>query len=196
MNENPFESPVVKSVEPEAGSASLPGMEPPFGILVLAVLSMLGGFIYLVEAGFMFMVGPMPFLSTNGALVISRSLPWGILLLAMLGTGAAIGIWQGKTWGWWMGAIQYVYGVANNMTLLAWVLTTTSALGSVSHNPDFYFVRSGVGLVFSVVCLLYLFRENVLAYFGFSQVSHVTRLASLLGLGAFLFAAFAMFRLR
>ncbi|RCS49358.1 hypothetical protein DTL42_12570 [Bremerella cremea] len=171
-------------------------MNRPIGISILAVPSLLGGLFYLAEAGFMFFMGPIPFISTNGALVISPTLPWGILLLGTLGTGAAIGMWQGKRWGWWLGAIQYVYGVANHMTLLAWVFMTTFALGSVSHNPDYYLVHSGLGLIFSVVCLLYLFREHVLAYLGFNQASHVTRLTGVLVLGAFLFAAFAMFRLR
>ncbi|PQO30432.1 hypothetical protein DTL21_24060 [Bremerella cremea] len=195
MTENPFESPVATTATVDADQALSAPAKRPLGISILAILSLLSGIIYLLEAGFMFFVGPIPFVSGAGVLLVSLRLIWGILALGLLGMAAAIGLWRGTKWGWWLAAIRYVYGVANSMTLLVWVFSTTFTLGAVGHNSDGIILQNGLGLILSVMFLLYLQRKNALTYFGLDQGSHVARASGLIAFGAIVLAVLGVFRL-
>lgn len=164
-------------------SADRPGAsrQRPLGISILAILNFVGGILIgamqlsvLTRLGdlqeSLRVVGLSPILVVIGA-----------TFLAALGVAAGVGMWLGRTWGWWLGAFYNVYGIARNTSALITVARLADELDGGARGPGFYLVRHGGRIVIHALILLYFFKGNVLHYFGLDGLPKWKALSALVG---------------
>ncbi|MFA5793703.1 MAG: hypothetical protein WC980_01340 [Candidatus Brocadiia bacterium] len=113
-----------------------------------------------------------------------------IILLAyayiagLLSLVSTIGVWRAKKWGWWTGALYFIFLVIINISLF---IPLPGFIGMFSQSPlgiSFYIERVCWGL-FSALIFLAFFKDNVLEYFGFQQLPK-TKVIAILSLTALL----------
>lgn len=145
----------------------------PLGITILSILHFVGGValaIGLVAFAFV-RVDPQV---TQALSEIGIPLPLliaGIGFLAVLGIASAIGMWKGKTWGWYLGSFSFAYAIVRNVNALVAVYDLSNVLpaeelADASRGPGYYYMKFGIRTVVSLLLFMYFFKANVRAYFG------------------------------
>jgi hypothetical protein len=160
---------------------SKPMTPRPLGISLLAGLSILGS--VLLAGGCVYLaISDNTELKANlNTLGIPFSLLWiGIFLLAVIGFVGGIGAWTGKAWGWWLLAFYYVYGIARNANALYSVSVLATEIPTDSpRGPGYYYAKFAGRLSIDVLILIYLYKPNVLSFFGLSEIKKVKLLVIL-----------------
>lgn len=178
MTDNPYEAPVIVPIETE----SVPRRRPqarPVGVSVLAVLYGLGG-IFLCLAQLNLMTNAEALESAlRGRGIPLLLLVVGVVFLVLLSFSAAIGLWWGKSWGWWLAAFYNVYGVFRNGSNLLAVLIASSGIGLSSRNAEIILAKQGLRIVIEVLVLAYFFQRHVLRYFGLESIGKFKAIALL-----------------
>lgn len=188
MSENPFEPPRANLGEAAKQPATVVDSHSkqanrPFGIVVLAILSLLlGVFIGLLPNRFVQDPSKMP----AGYLPFQAS-PL-VAMLAMLGVGtlvfvAGIGLLRGRKWGWGMAGVGCVYLAASNAYTLRDAIVIGLAFPEVFGIAANYFVRFAAAFCLTI----YLFRRHVMAYFGLRTTSRINLAILVVALGLCLF---------
>lgn len=151
-------------------------MKRPVGISILALLYFVGG-IGILGLQIVFHRQLADGLGSIGASVVVAYV--GIFFLAAIGIAAGIGMWLGKTWGWWLGAFYLTYSVARSISALFSLPGLIEAVGEPSGGAGrHYFKFGGRIVVHSLICW-YFFTPKVEGYFGVAGVPRKKRLAGL-----------------
>jgi len=159
--------------------------ERPVGISILAVLHAIGGVGLLVLQVVFFLVPPVSE-SASSVGISPAVLAIGFMLLAGLGLSSGIGMWLGTRWGWWCGALYYVYSVARNFN--AFLLVADLAEGPRSR--EYYSAKFGGRVIVNFLIFLYFFKSNVLAYFGMTGFGKLKAVGILIAITATIFGLF------
>jgi len=151
----------------------------PVGIAVLAVLHFGGGI--LLGAMQLFMLPKLDEFEEplRSAGLSPLLLLIGITFLALLGIAAAIGMWFGRKWGWWLATFYYVYAMARNIWALVLIARLHDDLGNGGRGPEDYYFKHLGRIVVHALILVYFFRANVLSYFGLERLSKWTAMTVL-----------------
>jgi hypothetical protein len=134
---------------------------------ILAVLHVIGGVGTLVLAvGFGRPLGEIG--SSLGAPPLLTQL--SIVFLGALGLASGVGMWRGAAWGWWLAGFYYLYAIYRNANALFLISGMAEQLAGEARGPGYYYVKHVGRIITHSLVLFYLFRENVLAYFGLGQI--------------------------
>jgi hypothetical protein len=181
MHENPYAPPatdetVVAIAAEELSRQSLTRRTRPLGLTILAVLHLIGGVQPVVtQLAFVVNFGHQPeFVRAMGYSPLMFLV--AATALAVFGSASAIGLWTGARWGWWLGAFYCMYAVFRHLSAL-WLIASGLGLELATFAP-LYIVRAIVALL----CFLYFFRANVLAFFGLARLRKLRAAAILVGL--------------
>jgi hypothetical protein len=172
LDEAPFRSDTDTLSERDTGSAMIGAVaQRPPGITLLAVLHVIGGILlavlqFALIAKLDEMEEPLRVVGLSPVLLVI-----GSAFLALIGIGAAVGMWLGRKWGWWLGAFYYVYGVARNASALLTLGALDHDLESSARGPEYYYFKHVGRIIVHLLILLYFFKGNVMAYFGLSELS-------------------------
>ncbi len=93
----------------------------------------------------------------------------GLAVLAALACLVGVGMWQGARWAWWLVALSFGYAILSQG--LAMALSGGVPQAELLESIGYFVVNS--------LLLLYLFKPNVVAYFGVGGVSSRARLLRL-----------------
>ena len=151
----------------------------PLGITILAILNIAGGIILFV--GQVLMIGFLDELPSLG--ISSPAAMISVAVLAILALVSGIGMWLGRSWGWWLGAFYYVYGIVRNLNGVISLSGFSDEFGAPSQGIETYYIRFGARVVFYSLILVYLFRGNILEHFGLARYPR-SRIAMTLALVA------------
>lgn len=161
-----------------------PSRERPRFIAVLAVLQIVGGAI-LIAAILLGYKGISDTLSGTG--LSWRNLSVASILYATLGIAAGIGMWRGKPWGWWLAAFSYFYGILRSVTALLTIPDMVYALGEPARGVGYYYTREIGQIGWGILITGYWFSQNVLYYFGLTQLSRLRAFLTLVGVSVVVF---------
>lgn len=137
-------------------------MERPKGVIILAILNLLGGLLGIIFGLIFFFFGS---LGTLGGFVSGQADFTGAsffmvvtsiigLVNSILSLGVSYGLFMMKTWAWVMAiAIQFIYA----LTYLTSILNGKNLLGS------------GLSLVIAGLILYYLYQPNIKQAFAISS---------------------------
>jgi hypothetical protein len=81
-----------------------------------------------------------------------------ILFLGILGIAGGIGLWLGKKWGWWLSTFYFLYALSREANTL--INPASSGL-----EPTRSWLSAGLGILLSIVVLLYLYSHEILVHF-------------------------------
>lgn len=105
--------------------------------------------------------------------------------IALLGILSGVGMFFGRKWGWWLGSFYYIdCGIRNlsRIILSPIVMKQLNIIGNFSY----YFLRDGVKAVFCIFVIIYLFKKNVLEYFGLYRKSKFKYILIFIGINIML----------
>ena len=177
MPENPYSPPLSAaqdqdSLELASGSDQ---RQRPTGITLLSILSLLGGVAMLLLLLQQFVISdtdPSAFGSGIGMPGIpSWILLFNVLLLAAVGTGAAIGMWNGTPWGWWLGAFYFMYAVFRNISAFVTVVNLADQFEATERGVNYYLLKYGLRVLINALVFIYFFKGNVLRFFGLEKIA-------------------------
>lgn len=96
-----------------------------------------------------------------------------IIFLFLLALAAGAGLWWGKKWGWWLSAFYFLHALSRQVETL---------FGAVLGNMEWTrsWLGATLGLLFSLVVLLYLFSQEIRAHFHLENHSRWKSLLILL----------------
>jgi hypothetical protein len=143
----------------------------PMGLSILVVFQVVGAGGVIVwtllrvinvsgETGWMTVLRNFWLFSTFAALI--AALFFVLLLLLVSG----IGTWLGRKWGWFLQTVWWALSIA--MSLIG-LLRSQGIFGSVSAGKDglaYCLLEDGISALVGALVYLYLFKANVLRYFG------------------------------
>ncbi|HLD35603.1 MAG TPA: hypothetical protein VJC37_02690 [Planctomycetota bacterium] len=96
-----------------------------------------------------------------------------VFLIAILALVSGIGMMIGEKWGWWIGALYYVYSVVRNVHALITMPGLAEDIGEPAKGLEYHYFKHGARILSHVLLLLYFFRGSVLEYFGLKQQSRI-----------------------
>lgn len=167
--------------------------ERPTGILILAVLHLVGGLGILGIQLFVQPLGVNELDQTLRGVGITFNLAMAaILFLAILLLASAVGFLIGKPWGWWVGAFTYVYRTFTNLNAILTAFAYSAELEAGSRGLSHYVSKFGIRTVVSILIIAYLFRSETLEYFGLSEMKRWQSLAILVGANIVLVILFSL----
>ena len=152
----------------ELSTKSTPAMiehspDKPGLIKWLGALFAIGGFFGLLSPLF------MPSL-ISGSASLSFSLDYFSLstLVNVVNLATGIGMWRGKAWGWWMGALSFLHGVMQNTRFLLAIngFIAISIPSSWARQPGYFTTVYLLGSIVQLAIFAYFFKLNVRTYFG------------------------------
>lgn len=134
----------------------------PTGISILAVLYLLGS---LVLLAFQLILAD-PLSSAVEPLGVSNLYAMvAIGFLGVFGIVAAVGMWTGKKWGWWLGALYLFYSVFRNANTLWIIPDIVREFGEPEGGVTRYYIKHGGRIIVGSLLILYFFKFNVVKYF-------------------------------
>jgi hypothetical protein len=153
----------------------------PIGISILTFLHFTGGLGMVVfGAAVPVMVSRKPEIA-DAVAAAGYSIP--MLLIAMLiigglAIGSAIGMWRGARWGWYLGSFYYAYSIVRNISAIANVYLLFENLPveevvAMQRGPEYHYWKFSGRLFICALLFLYFFKENVLEFFGLTNVSRL-----------------------
>ncbi len=149
----------------------------PVGVSILAVLHIVGGGLGGIATVFLVaQLGSNPKVRQGLAVVgvPPALLIVGIAFLLVLGIASGIGMWQGLTWGWYLGSFYYMYSVVRNANALITISRLMNTLppeeiANMSRGPSFFYMKHGLRVVVHSLLFLYFFKSNVRAFFAVAE---------------------------
>lgn len=154
----------------------------PLFVTVLAVLSLFGGIGVLWVIATIAFVRPeeLPFSQT---LVILST-----LFLGFLDLFAAVGMFLGKRWGWWVTVFSFVYALARHLNQFALTIQLgPDAFLDSTQTYGYYLLLGTVRMAVDLLILAYLSGAKVRRYFGTENINPKMALLKIIGLVLLIF---------
>lgn len=150
----------------------------PVGVVILALLHFLTAAIFMAAALF-----------ASALVGLHRGSPTVVLivcgLFALIPIGLGVGMMQGVKWVWWLEAFLYacsICGSALSIVLALLVPLIPGVNPLVGSLSGLLFLKYFVRLVIGSSLFAYLFKENVLAFFGLKRLDTGQSIGILFGL--------------
>jgi len=150
----------------------------PLGIRLLAASFLVGGSAFLGTRIYYRNV-----LTSSGVIA-----PFYLALLALAGIGAGLGIWWGKTWGWWLASFYLAYAIVRYANTMLSIPAIALQLNASGDEVMAIYLKYGARIIGHGLLLFYLSTTSVANYFGVAQISPWGRLGLLFTAAGFLLA--------
>ncbi|MEW9697775.1 hypothetical protein [Paenibacillus sp. SI8] len=148
-----------RSVDQEIMEASY---DRPAGVSLLAVLLAIGGVILLGTQ-------LLAFSKLNEASTLigvsSYFFQAAIGFLGLIGIAAAVGMWLGKKWGWWLALFYFAYAVTRNINVLISISSIYGQYSMPTNQITMNYIKYGIRALWNCFLLFYLCRETASTYF-------------------------------
>lgn len=171
----------TRSVEEEVMEASY---DRPLGVSILAILLVIGGVILLGTQ-------LLAFSKLNEASsligVSSYFFQAAIGFLGLIGISAAVGMWLGKKWGWWLALFYFAYAVTRNVNVLFSISSIADQYGVPTEQMTTNYIKYGIRILWNCFLLFYLCRETASTYFKTFDVNKWKSLSIVFGICIALF---------
>ena len=179
MDTNPYDSPSLNSYD-EVASDSRVLRTRPIGVAILAVLCGLFGIalgallIFLARA------------NDNEQWLAQKGLPYAwfavfSVTFVLLALACSIGMWRGAKWSWWLVAFYYFFMLFGNICQLL-LIAPIKAISGDYETASVLLARQGIGAVINFGLLRYLFKVNVLRFFGLGSLRKVRAIGIFFGI--------------
>jgi len=134
----------------------------PFGVSLLAIILMIGGLTTLVTQ----IMAWKSFNDASAIFGVSSPLFQGaVAFLGLLGCTAAIGMWIGRSWGWWLALFYFAYAVCRNINMILSISSLADMFIESGQETGSYYLKYSVRVLWNGLLLYYLCRgEMVLSY--------------------------------
>jgi len=156
-------------------------MKRPSGITFLAVLYMLGALLVLGLQVFTWQ-RTLQAVAELGSVVVYAYLSAAIF--AILQLVASIGMWQGKRWGWWLGALVLFLVVARAINALVAIPVLLQQVGPPETGLALEVIKYAGRAILYGFLIRYFFTDGVEAYFDVAAIPGRKRFAYLVGVTA------------
>ncbi len=103
-----------------------------------------------------------------------------ILFLGVVALAAGIGMWRGKSWGWWLGAFYLMYSVARNISAIVTLPIIVGQFELPEAELAENYIKYAGRIVIHSLLVLYFFKANVEAYFNVDHINAWRRFFTLL----------------
>ena len=161
---------------------------PPIGILLLAILHLVGGFgIIAVLGGLLTNSDQLD--ESAAALEAAGFSPMhiaiGYTFIGLLGISSGIGMWRRQYWGWWLGALYHLHGFMRRAFGLWLVIVILS--DSAAERNELLQVASSKQIprmVISGIIFLLFFKASVLKAFGLESLNKRRAFGTFVGIYA------------
>jgi hypothetical protein len=177
MDTNPYDSPVLDAFDDSSPDRNLPPTRP-LGVTLLAILHGLAGLAF-------------------GALLVvllanaRQNLEWFdekgfplawfaafFALFVLLALASSIGMWRGARWSWWLATFYYFFMLFSDICQLL-LMTPLKVAAEDYQGAMVMVIRQSVGALICFSLLRYLFKANVLRFFGLSSLRKLRALGIL-----------------
>jgi hypothetical protein len=148
-------------------------MKRPTGIWILAALYGVGS-IFLIATQLAMARHMADGFEELGFSVLGAHL--SIAFLGILGLTAAVGMWRGKRWGWWLGAFYMAYSVTRNLNALVTIPMIVQQFDVPASGVAKYYVKFGGRVIIHSLVCWYFFSPRVESYFEMETSSKIRRL--------------------
>lgn len=157
----------------------------PAGITLLALLFGIGG-----AAGLLFQLANFNNLNNIDPEwgIMSTLLQISLAIIGLTGVGAAVGMWMGKKWGWWLALFYAAYAVYRSGYALITLYTTFRDIPEAADQLGSYYFKYGWRVLWNGFLLFYLCRESVGLYFRNETTNKWLALAKVFGISILIYA--------
>ncbi|WP_051250371.1 hypothetical protein [Paenibacillus harenae] len=155
----------------------------PFGVKIIAILMILGGIMLIITQLSAFRV-----LSEISLLIGVSSLFFQVAVgfLGLLGVAGGVGMWLGKKWGWWLAIFYFAYSLTRNFNVLFSIPGITEQYAA-SGNAAGHYVKYGLRVLWNILLLYYMCRENTTSFFKTTETNKLNALLTVFGICAGIF---------
>lgn len=175
-----------KSLQEEIAESSY---DRPAGISFLAVILAIGGGLGIVLQ----LIAFSKLEDLSEVLGVSAVLVQGaLLLLSGSALAAAVGMWIGAKWGWWLALFYFAYAVTRNANAFLSISSLADQFGASGEFRSTNYVKYGIRMVWNALLLAYLCRENASFYFRTTETSKWKALGIVFGISIGLFGLAAL----
>ena len=157
----------------------------PIGVWILAILFVLGGV----------MIAAVSFLALSPAANVERVyrafhltpeiIFAGAFLAGVVVFATGVGMFVGWRWGWWLATLYFVWTAFRSSAFVINLMLSpdlTDVIGeSTTRGMQYYLVKYGMRVPVNFLLTVYMFRENVLGFFGLSQLAKLKAVVILAG---------------
>ena len=161
----------------------------PVGVSILAVLYVTGG-LGTLAIQILFsssLLGAAEFLGVSSLLTMVH-----FAFLGALGLAAGIGMWTGRKWGWWLGALYLLYSIARDTNALFTISDLVREYGEPEAGATRIYVKHAGRIIVNSLLILYFFKSNVVEYFQVAGIGTRKRFLALVGTTIGIVAIFAV----
>jgi hypothetical protein len=138
----------------------------PIGVTILALLMAISGLGLLILQLIAFSV-----LNEASSLVgvTNTFFQAAIGFLGFLGVAGGVGMWLGKKWGWWLALFYFAYAITRNVNALLSISDISDQYGALEQSLTSYYIKYGIRILWNVLLLYFMCRENVMSYFNTTE---------------------------
>lgn len=112
---------------------------------------------------------------------------FSVLLLGIINLGSGIGMWLGKRWGWYLGAICYCYAIIRNSVALVQLSQILRVFNHLQQEAGLSYIKFSARIIGNGLILSYLFKSNVTNYFQVNNRSNWKKAGLVLGVTLIIF---------
>jgi hypothetical protein len=94
--------------------------------------------------------------------------------MTLLAGSSSVGMWRGARWGWWLGALYYVWSALGVVAEIPYALPEAEELDQEMLAPRL--AATLVRLAIFVLVALYFFKGSVRAFFGLQSLRMIPAL--------------------
>lgn len=151
----------------------------PVGISILAILIIIGG---------MFSIIIRFYTSLRLSFTISIVTIASALFYLALTTLVGVTLWRGKKWGWWLGTSYLAYFILSYIHRALTLFVLHNQQISIPMGLSYELTKISINLIMNILIYLYLFKDNVMEYYGVNRESKLKYGLIVLGIGILLIA--------
>lgn len=138
----------------------------PIGVSILAILMAISGVGLLIIQLLAFSV---PNEASPLVGVTNTFIQAAIGFLGLLGLAGGVGMWLGKKWGWWLAMFYFAYAITRNANALLSINHISDQYGALEQNLTSYYIKYGIRILWNVLLLYFMCRENVMSFFNTTE---------------------------
>lgn len=112
---------------------------------------------------------------------------FSVLLLGIIYLGSGIGMWLGKRWGWYLGAICYCYAIIRNSFALVQLSQILRVFNDLQQEAGLGYFKFFARIIGNGLILSYFFKSNVINYFQVNNRSNWKKAGLVLGVTLIIF---------
>lgn len=171
----------TRSVKDEIMEASY---DRPAGVSLLAILVGIGGVILLGTQLIAFNK-----LNEASSLigVSSYFFQAAICFLGLIGITAAVGMWLGKKWGWWLALFYFAYAVSRDINVLFSISSISSQYSVPTEQITMNYIKYGIRILWDCFLMFYLCRDTASTYFQTLDIKKWKAMSIVFGICVVLF---------